>query len=140
MIVLDTDVLSAVIRAEKEPLVIAWLDNQQRDSLYTTAVTLTEVLNGLEGMPAGAKRDKVANYLDVLLAGPLSNRVIPFDDASARASSRLYGSRRRAGRTVGFADTLIAGIVISRGAVLATGNIKDFFDLPVPVINPWEAA
>ncbi|HWA89164.1 MAG TPA: type II toxin-antitoxin system VapC family toxin [Rhizomicrobium sp.] len=140
MIVLDTDVLSAVMRAEKEPRVIAWLDHQPRELLYTTAVTLHEILNGLEEMPLGAKKAKMHNSLEILLAGPLNKRIVPVDEASARLSSRLYGERRRGGRTVGLADTLIAGIAISRGATLATGNVRDFFDLQVPVINPWEAA
>jgi predicted nucleic acid-binding protein len=140
MIVLDTDVLSAVMRAEKEPRVIAWLDKQPRDLLHTTVITLFEILNGIEEMPIGARRMGVASSLGASLAGPLNNRILELDATAVRAASRLYGSRRENGRPVGLADTLIAGIVMARSATLATGNVRDFNDLPVTVVNPWEAS
>ena len=139
MIVLDTDVLSAVIKRQNEPPVIAWLDEQQPDKLHITAITLFETLSGIEKLPDGRKRKTLETALEQALDELLNGRVLPFDAAAARVASGLYGTRRRAGMTVGTADTQIAGIVTSRGATLATGNTKHFSDLAVPVVNPWRA-
>jgi toxin FitB len=140
MIVLDTNVLSGAIRADKDMKVIAWLDRQNPDDLCTTAITLLEIYQGIEKMSAGKRRSSLEASLAVALNGILNNRVLPFDASAAQEAGCLYGRRRHAGRTVGQADTQIAGIVISRDATLATHNIRDFMDLNVPLIDPWKAA
>lgn len=126
------------MRAEKEPRVIGWLDKQPHEQLHITAMTLFEVLNGIEEMPTGARRMQVMTSLAAALAGPLNNRIVEIDEAAVRSASYLYGQRRRGGKIVAMADTLIAGAALSRGATLATGNLRHFSDLPIPVVNPWK--
>ncbi len=140
MIVLDTDVLSGVIGANKDQKVIAWLDRQDPNDMCTTAITLLEIWQGIEDMPAGKRRNSLEAALGVALSGLLNNRILPFDGASAQKAGRLYVRRRRGGRTVGQADTQIAGIVLSRGATLATHNVRHFADLHVPIVDPRKAA
>ncbi len=138
MIVLDTDVLSGTIKAEKDYEVIAWLDEQNPEELCTTAITILEIWTGIEELPfTGRRRNALEISLGIALGGLLSNRILPFDSASAEEAGHLYGLRRRAGRTIGQPDTQIAGIVRTRGATLATRNVRDFADAGIPLINPW---
>jgi hypothetical protein len=90
-------------------------------------------------MPLGKKRDAVEAALERALRELFAGRVLPFDEAATRVAARLYGSRRRDGIAIATADTQIAGIAVSRGASIATRNVRHFPRLSVPVINPWEA-
>ncbi|HXL98595.1 MAG TPA: PIN domain-containing protein [Rhizomicrobium sp.] len=137
MIILDTDVLSAVMRLEREPEVFSWLNFQSRGDLHMNAISLFEAMSGIEKLDAGHKKQELATALERAIA-TLGSRVIPFDDIAARAASDLYGTRKRGGVVVGASDTQIAGIAISRGARLATGNTRHFSDTNIGLINPWK--
>ncbi len=137
MIVLDTNVLSALMRTVPDAPVIEWLDHKPADSIWTTAITVFEVELGLARLPAGARRRTLEQAFEAVLATDLGGRVLDFDRGAARAAATLGAARQRRGRIVDVRDTQIAGIVVSRHATLATRNFKDFDDLDVAVVNPW---
>jgi predicted nucleic acid-binding protein len=138
VIILDTNVLSALMRAVPEMPVVEWLDRQPAESVWITSVTVFEARFGLKLLPTGKRRKALESTFDALLMEDLEGRVLDFDAPSAEAAAELAASRQRAGRPVDVRDTLIAGIVMARRATLATRNVKHFADLSVPVVNPWE--
>ena len=138
MIILDTDILSAVMRQDRP--VIDWLNSQSLDDLNITVITLFEVRSGIEKLDAGHKRNKLELALEQAVVEIFDRRVLPFDEVSARAASELFGIRRRAGIVIGTADTQIAGIALVRGAALATHNTRHFSDANIPLIDPWNAS
>ncbi len=138
MIVLDTNVLSALMRQTPDKNVIVWLDKQPRTSIWTTAVTILEVRFGLQVMPLGKRRSLLIREFETVL-DKIGYRVAPFDAAAAQQAGDLMASRQKKGRPGDLRDTMIAGIVLAHHATLATRNITHFEDLSVPVINPWLA-
>jgi predicted nucleic acid-binding protein len=138
MIVLDTNVLSALMRQTPDTRVIAWLDKQSRTSVWTTSVTMLEIRFGLQIMATGQRRSRLLEAFETLIE-KMGHRVAPFDDEAAAKAADLMASRQRKGRPVELRDTMIAGIVSARHATLATRNLFHFEDLSVPVVNPWLA-
>lgn len=137
MIVLDTNVLSALMQSRPEPAVVRWLDAQAVESVWITSITLFEVRMGLALLPAGRRRKALETAFEQLLVEDLENRVLAFDEAAARRAAELAAARQRAGRPVDFRDTQIAGVVLARRAVLATRNVRHFQELDTAVVNPW---
>lgn len=140
MIILDTNVLSALMRATPEAEVVRWLDRQPAESIWITSITLFEARLGLALLPKGRRRQSLGVAFDQLLEEDLENRVLDFDSAAATEAAALAAARQRVGRPVDVRDTLIAGIALARRATLATRNVRHFQDLSVAVIDPWEAA
>jgi toxin FitB len=140
MIVLDTNVISACMRARKNAAVLAWLDRQPRQELWTTTVCLFELRYGIENLPNG---DGFRAYLETgwfeLKSRLLGDRILEFDMRAADNAAAIAASRRRTGRSVEFRDTFIAGIVRAHGAVLATRNTRDFDDAGIRLVDPWKA-
>jgi len=137
VIVLDTNVLSALMRSTPEPAVIAWLDRQPAESIWLTSISVFEARLGLALLPAGRRRHALDMSFARLLEEDLENRVLDFDLAAATAAAALAAGRQRRGRPIDFRDTQIAGIVLARRATLATRNVRHFGDLDVPVVDPW---
>lgn len=137
MIVLDTNVVSALLLPQPDRLVTAWLDRQSAESLWITAINYFELQLGLELLAAGRRRDNLAVSVRQLVFESLAGRILDFDAAAAEATAKLSAERRRKGCQQGVQDTQIAGIVISRRATLATRNIGHFEDTGVRVVNPW---
>jgi predicted nucleic acid-binding protein len=138
MIILDTNVLSALMRHSPEPAVVAWMDRQPRTSLWTTSVTVLEVRFGLQILPGGKQRSALMQAFDTLLE-KIGGRVAGFDLDAAEQAGDLMASRHKKGRPVELRDTMIAGIVLARHATLATRNVQHFQDAPVPLVDPWSA-
>lgn len=138
MIILDTNVLSALMRVAPDARVIAWLDNQPADSIWITSITLFETRFGFGILPAGRRRRALEAAFARVLEEDLENRVVDFDAAAAAAAAALATGRHRAGQPVELRDTQIAGIAIARRATLATRNVRHFVDLDVPVVDPWK--
>jgi predicted nucleic acid-binding protein len=136
MIILDTNVLSALMRQTPDKNVIVWLDKQPRTSVWTTSVTILEVRFGLQVMPLGKRRSLLIREFETVL-DKIGYRIAPFDAAAAQQAGDLMASRQKKGRPGDLRDTMIAGIVLAHHATLATRNITHFEDLSVPVINPW---
>ena len=139
MIILDTNVLSAVMRAEPDPAVVAWLDRQPSETIWLTTITVLEARTGLALLPPSRYRSSLELSFALLLHDDLENRVLDFDAAAAVAAAALAAKRRQAGRPVEVRDTAIAGIAIARRATLATRNVRHFEDLDISVVNPWTA-
>ncbi len=138
MIILDTNVLSALMRTEPEMEVVRWLDDQPAESIWITSITLFETRLGLAMLPKGQRRRLLESAFDRLLAEDLEHRVLDFDSAAAFEAAALAASRQRVGRPVDIRDTQIAGIALARRATLATRNVRHFQDLGVTVIDPWK--
>jgi predicted nucleic acid-binding protein len=139
LILLDTNVLSALMRRVPERPVVDWLDRQPADSIWITSITLFEVRLGLALLPAGRRRKALQDTFARLLEDDLQNRVLDFDAAAASEAAALAAARQRAGRPVDLRDTQIAGIALTRRATVATRNVRHFGDLDVPVVDPWQA-
>jgi hypothetical protein len=137
VIVLDTNVLSALMRTAPEAAVLGWLDRQAPDAIWITAVTVFEVRMGLALLPAGRRRRALETAFERLLAEDLQHRVLGFDASAATRAAALAAARQSAGRSVDLRDTQIAGIVSARRATLATRNLRHFRDLDVAVVDPW---
>ena len=139
MIVLDTNVLSALMREKPEASVVAWLDRQPAESVWITSVTLFEARFGLALLPKGRRRQSMEAAFELLLKEDLEDRVLDFDAAAAGEAAILAAERQKRGRPVDMRDTQIAGIALARRATLATRNVRHFRDLNVPVVDPWQA-
>jgi toxin FitB len=138
MIILDTNVLSALMRQTPDRNVIVWLDEQPRTSVWTTSVTILEVRFGLQIMPLGKRRSVLIQAFEAVL-DKIGHRVASFDAAAAQQAGDLMASRQKKGRPGDLRDTMIAGIVLAHHATLATRNVTHFEDLSVPVVDPWLA-
>jgi toxin FitB len=136
MIILDTNVLSALMLRVPDQRVAAWLDTQPPTSVWTTSVTLFEIRFGLEILPVGKRRAQLFHDLESLLIS-IDRRIAPLDAAGAQHASSLMASRQMKGRPRDLRDTMIAGIVLAHRASLATRNIRDFDDIPATLIDPW---
>ncbi len=136
MIILDTNVLFALMQQTPDERVVSWLDGQPRSSIWTTSVNVLEVLFGLEIMAVGKRRNLLAGRFDAMLE-KMERRIASLDDAAARDASHLMAARTKSGRTVEIRDTMIAGIALAHHASLATRNVKDFDDTRIPLVNPW---
>jgi len=139
MIILDTNVLSALMRTVPEAPVVAWLDRQPPESVWITSITLFEARLGLSLLPAGRRRQTLEAAFTQLLKEDLENRVLDFDSTAAAEAASLAAERQKAGRPVDMRDTQIAGIALARRATLATRNVRHFADLKVPIVDPWVA-
>lgn len=140
MFVLDTNVVSELMRPTPEPAVASWVAGLATATLFLTAITEAELRFGLAVMPPGRRRDGLAAGLERMLRPGFANRILPFDSAAARAYAEIAAARRAAGRPVSNPDGQIAAIAYSRGMAVATRNIRDFEDMGIVVINPWTSA
>ncbi len=136
MIILDTNVLSALMQQTPNQQVIAWLDRQPASSIWTTSVTVLEIRYGLEIMAAGRKRTLLLQAFEALLE-KMGRRIVSFDADAAMQTAELMASRRRKGTPADLRDSMIAGIVLARRAGLATRNTSHFDDIPAQLMNPW---
>jgi predicted nucleic acid-binding protein len=137
VIILDTNVLSALMRMAPEALVVGWLDLQPAESVWITTITLFETRLGLALLPKGRRQRALEAAFAGLLENDLENRVLDFDSAAATEAASLAAERQKSGPPVDMRDTQIAGIALSRHATLATRNVRRFADLKIPVVDPW---
>lgn len=136
MIILDTNVMSALLREPPDGQVVSWLDQQLRTSIWTTSISIFEVQFGLEIMAAGKRRSSLVQTFQLILES-IDHRVAVFDATAAYKAAELSAMRRKKGQPVEMRDTMIAGIALAHRAFVATGNTSHFQDLVVQVINPW---
>ena len=136
MIVLDSNVLSAVMRDPPEQKVERWLDKQPSGSVWTTSITVFELRFGIELLEGGRQRSKLAHILELVLQR-FEDRIAPLDAEAARCTAELMAARQKRGRPQDLRDTMIAGIAVSLHATLATRNTAHFSDAGIPLVNPW---
>jgi hypothetical protein len=140
MILLDTNVISELMRAEPSPAVLDWFGAHETADLFISAVTEAELRTGVAILPEGQRRNRLQSALDGMIEEDFPGRVLPFDSAAARAYADIAARRRAAGRPISEADCQIAAIAVAAGAPVATRNVKDFDGCGVDLINPWTAA
>lgn len=137
MIVLDTNVLSELLRAVPDARVLAWMDAQPTDLLFTTAITQGEMLYGVHRLRPGARRERLHADIEAIFSADMAGRVLAYDGASAAAHAAVAAERQAMGRPVSQSDAMIAGIVRAHGARLATRNVRDFEGCGIELIDPW---
>jgi toxin FitB len=138
VIVLDTNVLSELMRSEPAAAVFAWVSAQPRATLYTTSLSKAEILYGIAGLPAGRRRLALAAAAEAMFADDFAGRVLPFDEAAAVDYAEIVAARRREGRPIEAFDAQIAATARVAGAGLATRDTGDFAGCGLTLINPWE--
>jgi predicted nucleic acid-binding protein len=139
VIILDTNVISALMREEPEQRVVRWLDQQPAQSVWITSITLFEARFGIALLTKGKRQRALEVLLARLVQEDLENRIADFDATAAGEAATLAAARQKAGRHVDLRDTQIAGIAVARRAALATRNTKHFQGLKISVIDPWKA-
>jgi predicted nucleic acid-binding protein len=137
VIILDTNVLPALMRREPDRRVLDWLDRQAAPSLWLTSVTVFESRLGLALLPAGRRRQALAEAFERMLVEDFEKRVLAFDAAAAVEAAAIAAVRQHAGQVVDIRDTLIAGIAAVRRATIATRNLRHFEGLTTPAVSPW---
>jgi predicted nucleic acid-binding protein len=137
MILLDTNVISELMRGQPCTTVLDWFGQHDAAQLYISAITEAELRTGIAILPSGQRRDRLQAALDAMIEQDFQTRILPFDSPAARAYADIAARRRAAGRPIAEADCQIAAIAMAAGAPVATRNVKDFDGCGVTVINPW---
>ena len=139
-VLLDTNVVSELIRKSPDPAVATWAAGHALEDLFFSAVGEAELRYGAAILPAGRRRESLVSDIERMLGDAFDDRVLPFDGRAARAYADIAAMRRSAGRPVAPADCQIAAIARSRNMVVATRNVRDFDDTDIKVVDPWAAA
>lgn len=137
MTILDTNVLSEVVKPRPEGKVLQWLAAQPNADVYLTAITTAEILYGVFNLPAGKRQAALQQAVNLLIQHEFANRVLPFDQAASVSYAELVAQSDRAGRPMSAFDAQIAAIARVHGATIATRNMADFSGSGVRIINPW---
>src|SRR5689334_18780739 len=140
MIVVDTNVISELMRGEPDPAVVAWVAAQPRAQLYTTRVNQAEILYGVAGLPPGRRRAALAAAASAMFDEDFAGRVLPFAAAAAARYPEIVLARRRAGQPIEKFDALIAATALAAGASIATRDAGGFVGCGLTVIDPWRTA
>ncbi|MHB8836106.1 MAG: PIN domain-containing protein [Candidatus Methylomirabilia bacterium] len=139
MILLDTNVLSELMRVAPEPRVVQWLDSCADEDVWVNAVTEAEILLGIQLLPEGRRRTELADLAGRMFEEEFSGRCLPFDAGAAVAYAEIVASRTRLGSPISVEDAQIAAIARTGGLAVATRNVKDFEGIEgLQVINPWD--
>ncbi|WP_027943188.1 type II toxin-antitoxin system VapC family toxin [Amycolatopsis taiwanensis] len=137
MIVLDTNVVSELMRREVDRNVLAWVDRYPAEHVFLTAITAAELLYGIARLPEGDRKNVLASRARGLLEEDFAGRVLAFTPDAAVVYAEIVVSRERQGRPISVADAQIAAICRLHGADVATRNVKDFADTGIAVLDPW---
>jgi toxin FitB len=139
MILLDTNIVAEMMKAEPAPAVVSWLNGQEASSLFLSAVTVGEIAFGLRVLPRGRRRRHLEEGFERVLAEGFLGRILPFDEEAAHRYGEIMSRRRQIGRPLSIQDGQIASIARANGCAVATRNVRDFLDCGVEVVNPFEA-
>ncbi|MXX77650.1 MAG: type II toxin-antitoxin system VapC family toxin [Gemmatimonadales bacterium] len=134
---LDTNVVSELIRKSPEPAVAAWASGHLVEDLFLSAVSEAELRYGVAILPVGHRRDTLLFEVENMLRDAFEDRVLPFDSDAARAYGHIAARRRSSGRPVSPADCQIAAIAASRRMAVATRNVRDFEGMGIEIVDPW---
>ena len=137
MFLIDTNVISELMRATPAPSVLSWFSTQDPSTLYLSAVTEAELRTGIAILPAGQRREALRVALDATVGEDFEGRVLPFDTDAAKTYAEIAAGRRSAGRPISDADCQIASIARAAGAIVATQNLRNFEGCGVDLVNPW---
>ena len=137
MIVLDTNVLSECWRKSPNIQVLTWLAAQPQASLFTTTVVESEILYGVQLLADGARKDALSLAVKAVFNDNLTGRVLTYDRDAARSYAEIASNRKKMGKPISQFDAMIAAVAHSRGATLATRNVKDFEGCDIQLVDPW---
>jgi predicted nucleic acid-binding protein len=137
VIVIDTNVISELMRGEPHPAVLAWVAAQPRSQLYTTYVNQAEILYGIGALPEGRRRTALAAAAEAMFAEDFAGRILPFDAAAAARYPGIVLARRQAGNPIEKFDALIGATALAAGASVATRDVGGFAGCGLTVIDPW---
>jgi predicted nucleic acid-binding protein len=137
MMILDTNILSEIMRPTPDDRVIGWLNAQSRSALFTTTLTRGELLYGVCLLPDGQRKTALLKAVLAIFATDLAGQVLGFDSDAADAYAEIASTRKAMGKPISQFDAMIAAIARSRGASLVTRNIRDFVDIGIHIIDPW---
>ena len=140
MILLDTNVVSELIRPTPDPRVETWLSRQIASTIFLSVISEAELRYGVALLPMGRRRDRLTAEIENMLQEDFAGRLLPFDREAARAYAEIGVARRVAGLPIHHADCQIAAIARSRNAGIATRNVKDFEGCGIDVVNPWQTS
>ena len=138
MILLDTNVLSELMRPAIDPAVAAWVRSRPPDELFTPSFCEAELRYGIAHLPVGRRRAELDAAFEALLADGFVGRVIAFDSACAGGYATVRAHREEIGQPIGVQDAIVAGTALAHGAAVATRNTRDFSDCGIAVIDPWQ--
>ena len=138
MLMLDTNMLSAMMSAAPVQKVTDWILEQPSDDLFTAAVCQAEILSGIAILPNGRRRAGLEEAARAMFTDDFQGRVLPFDIEAAAAYAEVFSARRKAGRPAGTIDLMLAAIARVRGASVVTRNVADFEGVGLTIINPWD--
>lgn len=137
MMILDTNVVSELMRPNPEENVVEWIISQDSKDLYLTTVSEAELRYGVEIMPVGKRREGLRAVMDAMFREDFAERILPFDSPSVQAYAVIAASRRSAGRPISHSDCQIAAIASAHSASVATRDVSGFEGCGVNVVNPW---
>lgn len=137
MIVLDTNVISEPLRPRSEPAVLAWLDDQDSETLFMTAISLAELRHCVAALPKGKRRKELAEALEEKILPLFAGRILPFDEAAAASYAEIRVRARATGKAIGTADSYIAATVAAHGFAIATRDTTPFEAVGLKIVNPW---
>ncbi len=137
MLILDTNILSEIMRPEPERKIANWIVRQPSEDLFTAAMCQAEILAGLAVMPNGRRRTVLEEAARAIFADDFDGRILPFDTAAASAYAELFAARRSAGLPGGTVDLMVAAIARVHGAGVVTRNVADFAGVGFAIVNPW---
>lgn len=140
MILLDTNVLSELMRPKPSVAVESWMGGHPAASLFISTITEAELRYGVALLPKGDRQRNLLLQVEAMLAEDFAGRILPFDSSAATAYAQIAAARRQAGRPIALADAQIAAIAAARGATVATRNVGDFEGCGIDVLNPWAAS
>ena len=138
MLVFDTNVMSELMRQRPDPGVVAWIDAQASQTIWTTTISVLEICTGIEFLPDGKRKLALRKGFEVALLEVFDRRILTFDVMAARVAALIAEQRRQAGKSCEIRDLQIAGIVSARKATLVTRNVKDFYGMGIKLIDPWD--
>jgi len=137
MTLLDTNVVSELMRAKPAPAALVWMSLQSPDDLFISTISMAEILFGIELLPKGKRRDGLLQEAEITFARDFGGRILAFDEQAARRFGSIVATRRMQGRPIGIADGQIAAIARCHQATLATRDTSDFEGCGIELINPW---
>ena len=137
MIVLDTNVISEALKPVPASMVLRWLADQAPAAVFTTSITVAEILYRIEMLPVGKRRLRLLSVVEKMFAEEFDERILPFDEEAARVFARIAASRAETGRPISQSDAKIAAIARSHRAAVATRNTIDFERCGIRLIDPW---
>jgi toxin FitB len=137
MLIVDTNVISEIMQLQPSPRVLGWWGQQPASELFTSAVTVAEILYGIELLPRGKRQERLFTEAEAMFTQDFAGRILSFDEAAAGECAQIAARRRALGRPIAEFDAQIAAIASAHRATLATRNLADFDGCGVRLVNPW---